>query len=89
LLFDVKSGQSRIWRYWQLPELDVVPGPLDESALLDELEDLLEDAVRRQMVADVPVGVLLSGGVDSSLITAMAVRSSSKVQTFTIGFPGH
>jgi asparagine synthase (glutamine-hydrolysing) len=89
LLFDVKAGQSRIWRYWQLPELDVVPGPLDESALLDELENLLEDAVRRQMVADVPVGVLLSGGVDSSLITAMAVRSSNQVQTFTIGFPGH
>jgi asparagine synthase (glutamine-hydrolysing) len=50
---------------------------------------LLEDAVCRQMVADVPVGVLLSGGVDSSLITAMAVRASSQVQTFTIGFPGH
>jgi asparagine synthase (glutamine-hydrolysing) len=62
---------------------------LDEATLLDELEALLEDAVRRQMVADVPLGVLLSGGVDSSLITAMAVRSSSQVQTFTIGFPGH
>jgi len=37
----------------------------------------------------VPVGVLLSGGVDSSLVTAMAVRASSQVQTFTIGFPGH
>lgn len=89
LLFDLQTGQSKLWRYWQLPELEVTHGPVDEAALLDDLEVLLEDAVRRQMVADVPVGVLLSGGVDSSLITAMAVRVSSQVQTFTIGFPGH
>lgn len=90
LLFDLQTGQAKIWRYWQLPELEATSSrPVDEVALLDELEVLLEDAVRRQMVADVPVGVLLSGGVDSSLITAMAVRSSSQVQTFTIGFPGH
>ena len=90
LLFDLQTGQAKIWRYWQLPELEAVSSsPVDDTALLDQLEALLEDAVRRQMVADVPVGVLLSGGVDSSLITAMAVRSSSQVQTFTIGFPGH
>ena len=89
LVFALQTGQSRLWRYWQLPELVTAQSPQDEMALLDELETLLEDAVRRQMVADVPVGVLLSGGVDSSLITAMAVRASSKVQTFTIGFPGH
>lgn len=40
-------------------------------------------------MADVPIGVLLSGGVDSSLITAMAVRHSNQVRTFSIGFPGH
>jgi asparagine synthase (glutamine-hydrolysing) len=89
LLFDLQAGQVKVWRYWQLPELEAAQGSVDEAALLDELEALLEDAVRRQMVADVPVGVLLSGGVDSSLITAMAVRASSQVQTFTIGFPGH
>jgi asparagine synthase (glutamine-hydrolysing) len=58
--------------------------------LLDELEQRLEAAVRRQLVADVPVGILLSGGVDSSLVTAMAARVSSRpVKTFTISFPGH
>jgi asparagine synthase (glutamine-hydrolysing) len=62
---------------------------VDEAALLFELEQILEDAVRRQLVADVPVGVLLSGGVDSSLITAMAVRASRKLKAFTIRFPGH
>lgn len=89
LLFDLQTGLAKIWRYWQLPELAMGQDISKEAALLDELEALLEDAVRRQMVADVPVGVLLSGGVDSSLITAMAVRASSQVQTFTIGFPGH
>ena len=91
LLFDLQTGTARVWRYWQLPELEsaITTEPVDEVALLDELESLLEDAVRWQLVADVPVGVLLSGGVDSSLVTAMAVRASSQVQTFTISFPGH
>jgi asparagine synthase (glutamine-hydrolysing) len=89
LMFDLQTGQFNLWRYWQLPELGTEQTSLDEAALLDELETLLEDSVCRQMVADVPVGVLLSGGVDSSLVTAMAVRASSQVQTFTIGFPGH
>lgn len=89
LIFNLQTGNSNLWRYWQPPEVSLVGYPLDEDELLDELEDLLEDSVRRQMVADVPVGVLLSGGVDSSLVTAMAVRASSRVQTFTIRFPGH
>lgn len=90
LLFDLTKGSTSVWHYWQLPE----PPPLlssnnrDEQDLLHELESLLEDTVRRQLVADVPVGVLLSGGVDSSLITAMAVRASSQVKTFTVGFTG-
>jgi asparagine synthase (glutamine-hydrolysing) len=90
LLFDLASGQTKVWCYWHLPVFQAgQKGPVDDVVLLDELEYLLEDSVRRQMVADVSVGVLLSGGVDSSLITAMAVRASSNVQTFTIGFPGH
>jgi len=47
----------------------------------------MQDAVGRQLVADVPVGILLSGGVDSSLVTAMAVRHTRHVRTFTVGFP--
>ncbi len=91
LSFDLQRGTAKVWRYWQVPDLtpEAAAGQVDELGLLDELEALLEDSVRRQLVADVPVGVLLSGGVDSSLITAMAVRASNKVKTFTIGFPGH
>lgn len=90
-LFDLKTGKHKTWRYWTLPELDQTStdGPVSDAELLSELEQLLQDSVRRQLVADVPVGVLLSGGVDSSLVTALAVRSSSNVQTYSIGFPGH
>ncbi len=87
LVYRLDDGSLRKWRYWELPE--PVEGPVDEDPLLDELETLLQDSVRRQLVADVPVGILLSGGVDSSLVTAMAVRAASKVKTFTIRFPGH
>jgi asparagine synthase (glutamine-hydrolysing) len=91
LTFDLETGLRNVWRYWQPPQfsLSVDNAQLSDTDLLNELEVLLEAAVRRQMVADVPVGVLLSGGVDSSLITAMALRATSKVKTFTVGFPGH
>jgi len=92
LTFELEGGRTRLWRYWQLPappEKRSSVSEVNEEALLDELEHLLEDAVRRQLVADVPVGILLSGGVDSSLTTAMAVRSASRVKTFTIRFPRH
>jgi asparagine synthase (glutamine-hydrolysing) len=92
LTYEIESDRLQVWPYWILPE----PGwaaedtaNSDPEQLLDELESLLGDSVRRQMVADVPVGILLSGGVDSSLITAMAASVSSRpVKTFTVSFPG-
>lgn len=89
MTYDLQSDQLRVWRYWQLPENRPEQGVSDEQ-LVDQLEELLEDSVRRQLMADVPVGVLLSGGVDSSLVTAMAARVSSRpVKTFNVSFPGH
>ena len=89
LTFDLASEAIKVWRYWRLPDAPV-SDESDDEALVDELEALLADAVRRQLVAsDVPVGVLLSGGVDSSLVTAMAARASAHVKTFTVGFDGY
>jgi asparagine synthase (glutamine-hydrolysing) len=91
LIFDLVTARSRVWRYWVLPEPppDAAAAADDEVQLLEELETLLADSVRRQLIADVPVGILLSGGVDSSLVAALAVRATSKVRTFTMRFPGH
>lgn len=86
LVFDYATGDAKIGRYWSLPLPTATPETTSRQELLADLETLLEAAVRRQMVADVPVGLLLSGGVDSSLITALAVRSAGQVKTYTVGF---
>ncbi|NIJ19301.1 asparagine synthase (glutamine-hydrolysing) [Sphingomonas naasensis] len=86
LEFNCANGTARTWRYWDLPAYAGGASP-DSQALVEELEALLTGAVRRQLVADVPVGLLLSGGVDSSLITALAVRAGGRLKTYTVGFP--
>jgi asparagine synthase (glutamine-hydrolysing) len=88
LSYDLASGRCEIWRYWSLPEFAESSSSREE--LVVELETLLSDAVRRQLYADVHVGILLSGGVDSSLVTAFAAQAASApVKTFTVAFPGH
>jgi len=88
MLFDLNSSETHIWKYWQIPQfIGQFHTPTLESELVQELDFLLNEAVGRQLVADVPVGILLSGGVDSSLITAMAARNSDHIKTFTVGFP--
>lgn len=89
MTYEVDPDAVRVWSYWTLPP-PVNGQPADEEALVEELEHLLLDSVRIRLIADVPVGIMLSGGVDSSLVTAMAARVSSKpVRTFNISFPGH
>ncbi|MDO9022688.1 MAG: asparagine synthase (glutamine-hydrolyzing) [Deltaproteobacteria bacterium] len=73
-------------RYWSRPCGETLGAPEDELAR--ELRGLLDGAVRRRMVADVPLGAFLSGGVDSSVIVALMARASTRpVKTFSIGFP--
>lgn len=88
LRYDLDSDRLEVEPYWTLPQWQGGPQrSFDE--LVEEFEPLLETAVRRQLLADVPVGILLSGGLDSSLVAATAARVSGRVTTFTIGFPGH
>jgi asparagine synthase (glutamine-hydrolysing) len=87
--YDLKTDELVVWAYWTLPEPEGQP-VTDPTELVSELERLLFDSVRLRMIADVPLGIMLSGGLDSSLVTAMAARVSSRpIKTFNISFPGH
>ncbi len=88
---DLSSDSETVTRYWS--PLDMAEGAIrnqsssSESQALSELESLLRSTIKREMVADVPLGAFLSGGVDSSLLVAlMQAQSSTAVKTFTIGF---
>ena len=88
MVYDLADGSSKRWYHWRLPA-PAPAGAADESELVDELEELLTDSVRLRLDADVPVGILLSGGVDSSLVTAVAAGiSATPPKTFTVVFPG-
>ena len=85
-ILTVENGEVKTRRYWNLSFNKNGHVRSIESAA-SELRDLLSDAVRMRLVADVPLGVLLSGGVDSSAVTAFAVRHATEtVKTFSIGF---
>jgi asparagine synthase (glutamine-hydrolysing) len=80
-----QSGQVTIERYWSLDYSK--KREEDPRELAEELRRLVGAAVRRRMIADVPLGAFLSGGVDSSIVVAeMAAAASEPVKTFSIGF---
>jgi asparagine synthase (glutamine-hydrolysing) len=93
LELDVRTCRLRQWRYWRPDEDREQNGTGKNGPSLEEtkqeLRDLLADSVRRQMVSDVPLGVFLSGGVDSSILTGLMAQASSRpVKTFTVIFHG-
>lgn len=91
----VDEGEIRVRRYWDL-KWSVVSSQSNGSVhaktqsrkdKADELRDLLSDAVRMRLVSDVPLGILLSGGIDSSTVAAFATQhATERVKTFSIGF---
>src|SRR6266576_896508 len=79
------NGSLQIQKYWDVPEFGSLH--LSEEDCLERLEHTLSEAVRIRLISEVPLGALLSGGVDSSVVVAtMAKVSSTPVKTFSIGF---
>lgn len=88
---DPSAKACRAEHYWSLTEQAVAGRQnrlnLDREALLDRLDEVLSEAVKRRLISDVPLGAFLSGGIDSSLVVALMQKLSDQpVRTFTIGF---
>ena len=81
-----ENGELTVQRYWSFdPSIET---PIDQQAACERLRELLTDSVKMRMQSDVPLGTFLSGGIDSSLITAIASQQSqTPIRTFSIGFP--
>jgi asparagine synthase (glutamine-hydrolysing) len=86
LTWDADERRVQVHTYWS-PPVPLQQGVISRAEAVGEVDALLTRSVRSRMVADVPLGVLLSGGVDSTLIAAVAADvSSSPVKTFTVGY---
>jgi len=84
---NININGMKISQYWQLPyfkERD--KEDLGENFYLEKVESLLESAVSKRLISDVPLGALLSGGLDSSLIVAMMAKKTNNLRTYSIGF---
>ena len=89
LEYDLASGATKLRQYWRFQlEPDERMAHVDESQLVDEFRSLLDKSVARRLMSDVPLGIFLSGGLDSSSIVASATRVAEKdtIQTFCVGF---
>ncbi len=83
--YNAACGSVRRHSYWSLPE-SITPRSLRDT--VEQADALLEDAVAEELVGDVPVGVFLSGGIDSSLVATYAAKASPHIKSFCADFVG-
>jgi len=88
LEYNIQNTTFKINKYWDVNDFYLQDKiTKNEDAILEDIENILDDAIDLRMVSDVPVGVFLSGGYDSSLVAAiLAKKQGKKINTFTIGF---
>ena len=80
-----RNGAISVGPYWEPPAHETFDG--SERDAVDQLQEVLTDAIRAHLVSDVPLGAFLSGGIDSSLVVALMTKvSGARVKTFSIGF---
>jgi len=84
----VENSKYRIRRWWRFKPVLFDPVPSIEEAE-EELFSLYLNAIKRQLISDVPVGLLLSGGLDSGLIAGILSQMGSYIKTYTVGFSGN
>ena len=84
--FDMRTRELKAMkRYWSL-EVDPDPPPLSPDQAANRVRELVDESVASHLIADVPVGCFLSGGIDSSVVVASAANFCDKLKTFSIGF---
>ena len=83
----VNNSGLQIKKWYRLPEASPAGVDLTYEEQCDALKMLLEASVKRRLISDVPLGAFLSGGIDSSIIVALGSQHTSKLKTFSIGFP--
>jgi asparagine synthase (glutamine-hydrolysing) len=88
LELNLDNLEFKITKYWDVNDFYLQEKlKKNEKEILEDIESILDDAINLRMISDVPVGVFLSGGYDSSLVSAMlAKKQGKKINTFTIGF---
>jgi len=80
------DAQPKVKRWWDIPRPD--GRPLSDARAIEAFDGLITDATRLRMLADVPIGILLSGGLDSSVVAAKAARGGPRIKTFSVAFDG-
>jgi asparagine synthase (glutamine-hydrolysing) len=88
LEYDIRTSTFNIHKYWDVNDFYLEKKfTKNENEILEDIENIIDDAISLRMISDVPVGVFLSGGYDSSLVASiLSKKHNKKINTFTIGF---